>query len=219
MDEKNTPELTKVKTNRKPLFIIGLVFGILLGVVLTMLMVNWFHYRLPKNVQVNNEPPRRDTSSDTVVQYVIHKYEREPGMDQMVWSGDSSSVDSLYLEDESEDLMMDEEELEEVEKMEQQVQHDQLLWKKSVWVVSWNEEERTGESVMALQVQGWDTPIKNKMSYQFSDNVLKLKGINKESLKIYLFKNSYYLVVNHKVYPIRHNKQYEKLVETKDVTF
>jgi len=57
------------------------------------------------------------------------------------------------------------------------------------------------------------------MSYWFTDNTLNLRGINKESLKIYHFKDSFYLVVNHKVYPFHHNKQFEKMAETKDVKF
>lgn len=218
MDEKNTPEMTKVKSARKPLFIIGLVFGILLGTVLTMFVVNWFHYRLPKNVQVNNVPPRRETSPDTVVKYVIHKYECEPNMDQMVWNSDTSSVDSLYLEDVSEDLMLDEEAMAELEQREQQVQPDQMLWKKSMNVVYLNndkdEVDPADDAIAILQVQGWGTPIKNKMTYWFSGSTLKLKGITKDAFKIYHYKNEFLLVVNHRVFSLHHNKQYEKLVET-----
>jgi len=177
MDEKKAPEIPKVKPNRKPLFIIGLVFGVLLGALLTMLVVDWLHYRLPKTVQVNSDATRREAVSDTVVNYVIHKYERDQGMNQTDRYGDVAEADSLCLEDESEDLMMDEDELEEVDEMEHQVQRNQMLWKENVWVVYLNDEkeERTGESVMYIQVKGWDTPIKNE-TFQKTVSQIKLNN-------------------------------------------
>ena len=223
MKEKYTPEIKKVNPKRKPLFIIGLVLGILLGAILTMLMVDWFHYRIPKNVQVINEAPSENGKSDTLVNYVIHKYERVPNYEPSRWNEDTLTADSIYLEDESEDWMMDEQDLEEIEDQEQHVQQEQMLWQKRVKItyLDNNKDEIDpieGGSIW-LQVQVWNTPIKNKKSYLLSDKALKIKGIQENQFKIYHYKNTLYLVVNHKTYPLHRNQQYEKLIETTSVEF
>ena len=56
------------------------------------------------------------------------------------------------------------------------------------------------------------------MEYQFEGNVIKVKGLMIDNLKLLRYKNELFLVSQKRIYPIHPNKQFEKLVETHDFT-
>ena len=69
------------------------------------------------------------------------------------------------------------------------------------------------------QVQQWSTPIKNKLTYQFSNNILKVKGLEIDDLRIVNFNNQNYIVTGNRTYIIKPNKQFDRMTEVTDVSF
>jgi len=205
------------------LFVVAALIGLLLGTVVTLLVIDITGYHHPTVVNmIPTEKADTPSSSDTVVKYIIHKY--EPQDHNQIDSQDLDSIptDSLAGIEETEDLTMDYDELYLAEEQEQhnEVVADKMLSKLNVKVVyldANNQPVPTPEQKPAtLQVQQWTTPIRNKMSYQFSGNILKLKGINPETIKIYGVKNKYLLQSGSRVYAIHPNTQFESLVESHD---
>jgi len=209
---------------KKLFFFIGVLIGLMLGMVLTMVIINFIDKGNPSVVRVFNSSPTQpaDDNSDTITQTVVNHSPKatENEEDDYYAYRDTASVDSIYAEDASQDLMLDETELEEAQNDEpsEHVASTKLLHSNTIKVIFLNDNklETTppANATLEFRVQQWDTPIKNKLSYFLTNNVLKVKGLNSEHLKIFHFKNIYYLVNGTHYYPIHQNKQYERLAET-----
>lgn len=209
---------------KKIFFFIGVLVGLMLGMVLTMLIINIIDKGNPSVVRVfdsSSTAPDNDVP-DTVTQTVVKKSSIDKSNEEAEYYAyqDTASVDSIYAEDASQDLMLDETELQEVQNDEtsEHVASTKLLHSCIIKVIFLNDNKLettpSGNATLEFHVQQWDTPIKNKLSYYLTNNILKIKGLNIEHLKIIHFKNIYYLVNGTHYYPIRQNKQYEKLAET-----
>jgi len=203
------------------LFAVAALIGLLLGAVVTLLVIDITGYHHPTVVNmIPSKNAEATHSSDTVVKYVIHKY--EPQVDNQVESQDLDSipVDSLMGIEETEDLTMDYDELYMAEEQEEHdaVVADKMLAKANVKIVYLDADKQpisTPEQKPAtLQVQQWTTPIRNKLSYHLSGNILKLKGVNLDNVKVYSYKNAFLLQSGSRVYAIHPNTQFEKLVES-----
>lgn len=201
---------------RKVLFGLGILIGILFGVALTLLLVKWMDSRKPKTVNVIQSVPQTG-SSDTVVKYVIHKHESYT-LPSDYPNSDTLRSDSTYINEE-ESFMMDE--IDELE-LKQEVENsamptERMLAKSYVAVVYWDNDRNiitTPEGHSAqIQLQQWDTPIKNKISYQYSNNCIRIKGTSISQFKVIHYKGTLYLVSAKHAYPIHRNQQYERLVE------
>lgn len=62
-----------------------------------------------------------------------------------------------------------------------------------------------------FEVQQWNTPIKNRMTYFCSGNMLQVKGIPAEKVEIVYFDQQYYLYYGGNYYRLRNNDNFEKL--------
>ena len=223
-EENNTP--TKPQNRkRKVLFIIGLLVGLLLGGVLTMLLMDLLDYEHPTVVKVLEHSAPAGTK-DTVVNYVIHKYESQDVANRETQDTDTLMADSSEFNEDYQDYMLDEEVLRELKTADenpQSVMEDKLL-KKSVLKIIYLDENKhvmPAPSNLPAQcsVQQWSTPIKNRLSYQFSNNMLKLKGMDIDNVKMVHFNNHYYILSGNHIYLINPNKQYDRMLETMDVSF
>lgn len=205
------------------LFAVAALVGLLLGAVVTLLVLDLTGYNRSTVVHmIPSENSNPAHGSDTVVKYVIHKYEPESAaIDRQ--DLDTIPADSLAMVDETEDLTMDYEELYMAGESDEQeaVAAEKMLAKANVKVVYLDANKQPvatpDQKPATLQVQQWTTPIRNKVSYQLSGNVLKIKGLNLDNIKIYSYKNGYLLQSGGRVYAIRPNTQFERLVETQDV--
>lgn len=206
------------------LFAVAALVGLLLGAVVTLLVLDLTGYNRSTVVHMlPSENSNPDRGSDTVVKYVIHKYESESisAIDRQAL--DSIPADSLAMMDETEDLTMDYEELYMAGEQEEQdaVAAERMLTKANVKVVYLDANKQPvatpDQKPATLQVQQWTTPIRNKVSYQLSGNVLKIKGLNLDNIKIYSYRNGYLLQSGSRVYSIHPNAQFERLVETSDI--
>ncbi|HNW68402.1 MAG TPA: hypothetical protein PKK66_06095, partial [Bacteroidales bacterium] len=68
--------------------------------------------------------------------------------------------------------------------------------------------------ILVFEVEQWTSPIKNRISYQRTNNVLKIKGIDIQKIKIIYFDNKYYIEDEGTYYLIRNNNDYERLQST-----
>ncbi len=222
MEEDKIIEKESKGPNRKVLFVVGIVFGLALGAGVTMFLVNLMHLR-HQAVEKQEMPVDPSGKSDTVVQYVIHQYAAMSSPSSRA-AGDSLDVDTLS-EDLSQDLMMDEDELREVEELEEADAYvkEEMLTKTSARITYLDnnkmESAVPANAMNSMTVQLWSTPFKNKRSYWFNGSVLKVKGVNVENCSIVHFKNAYYLKTSNHVYHLIPNKQFEKMIEVPELTF
>lgn len=204
-------------------FFIAVLIGLLLGALVTLLVIDITGYHHPTVVNMIRPEDVGPSNSDTVVKYVIHKYESPARVAFDRQDLDTLASDSLTVMDETEDLTMDYEELYMAGESDEQeaVAAEKMLAKANVKVVYLDANKQPvatpDQKPATLQVQQWATPIRNKVSYQLSGNVLKIKGLNLDNIKIYSYKNGYLLQSGGRVYAIRPNTQFERLVETQDV--
>ena len=209
---------------RKALFFVGILIGLLLGALVAMLIVDWIDYQRPTVVKVLERS--QAASKDTVVQYVIHKHVTEENDVSDDFVPDSLMADSTFIADDSQDLMMDDDDLDEWQDAggnAQNVMEDRMLSKSSVKVVYLDHNKREqsvpANALAQIHVQQWSTPIKNRISYQFSGNTLKIKGMDIGDLRVVNFKGDFYAVSGKHVFLLKPNEQYGKLVETPDMSF
>lgn len=222
MSQEDFSEKKPDNRRRRLLFIIGGLIGLLLGAVLTMLMVDWLDYKHPTVVKVFE--PSTSQKTDTVVNYVIHKYQSEESGKSGALATDTLSMDTSMVDElDYQDFMLDEEDMQEEEAARQNVVGERMLQKvmQKVIYLNHNKQETPAPAngIAQMQIQQWETPIKNRLSYQFSNNTLKLKGLNVETVKVVNYDDNFYLLAGKRVFVIKPNRQYEKLVEVYDLTF
>jgi len=68
-------------------------------------------------------------------------------------------------------------------------------------------------SIFSFEVQQWESPIKNRITYQRIYNILKIKGMDISKINIYLINGKYYLTDGIKFYLLTPCEQWERLVE------
>ncbi len=224
MSEDHNANIGPNNKKRRVLFAIGILIGLLLGSIVTMLLVDWLDYKRPTVVKVLDPSPAEGTK-DTVVNYVIHKYEVQNEIEEES-PADSLLQDSIMIEEDNSDLMLDEDVIRELQAEEtdpQNVLEEKMLKKGLVKVIYLDENKHVitapAQAAAQWQVQQWTTPIKNKIAYQLSNNTLKVKGLDIENISIAAYDNHFYLLSGSRVYNIKPNKQFERLVETSEIKF
>ena len=225
MSQEDFSEKKTDNRRRRLLFVLGGVIGLLLGALLTMLLMDWLDYKHPTVVRVMEPTP--EGKSDTVVNYVIHKYQTENATENNSLSSDTLAADSV-LSDETDyqDFMLDDDDLRELQETEvahQNIVGERMLKKNVQKVIYLNHNKQEipmpNNGIAQMQIQQWETPIKNRLSYQFSGNTVKLKGLSIENVKVVCYDDDFYLVAGKRVYALKPNKQYEKLLEVSDIMF
>ena len=75
-------------------------------------------------------------------------------------------------------------------------------------------ESQKEHPVQFFEIQQWSTPIRNSISYQRNQNVLKIKGMDISNIEIYNIEGQYYLYNNNRYYLISNNDNFERLNDT-----
>jgi len=194
----------------------------MLGAVLTMLVMDWLDYKHPTVVKVFG--PSEKSKSDTVVNYVIHKYQPSDVEENGSLAADTLGMDSALVDEiDYQDFMLDEEDFPENEAAQQNIVGERMLQKVQQKVIYLNHNKQEipvpANGMAQVQIQQWETPIKNRVSYQFSGNTVKVKGLNVENAKVVCYDDIFYLISGKRVYVLKPNKQFEKLVEVTDLSF
>ena len=226
MDTQDSNEKSAKTIGKGTLFLIATIIGLLLGAVVTMLVIDLTGYHHPTVVNViPSDTLASKHGSDTVVKYVIHKYEDREIQNLAAQDLDSIPADSLLDDLATEDLTMEYDELymSDLQESGKSVMEDRMLSKVSSRVIYLDQNKQEiavpEQKPSFVQIQQWTTPIKNKMSYNFSGNVLKIKGLSLDDVKLYNIRNQWLIVSNGRVYPIHPNNQFDKLVESAEYDF
>ena len=96
MDTQDSNEKSAKTIGKGTLFLIATIIGLLLGAVVTMLVIDLTGYHHPTVVNViPSDTLASKHGSDTVVKYVIHKYEDREMQNLAAQDLDSIPVDSL----------------------------------------------------------------------------------------------------------------------------
>ncbi len=220
----DTPDITPTPSSgpkRKVLFLVGIIVGILLGALLTMFITDWLDYRHPAEVRVLPSPVGVK-GADTVVKYVVHRHERVLEEPLYNMAADTAQVDTSYADDYSQDLYLDEDELADADDdglvMAEKMIARQMM--KIQYLDNNKKEIPVPENAPAeIQFQQWETPVRNKLSYQLTGNMLKVKGMSAQNVKIVHYRGKLHLVRGHQAYPLTPNTQFERLVETAETGF
>lgn len=130
---------------------------------------------------------------------------------------DSSAIDdensleeSEFMEEESEFSVDDNQPQEAV------IIDENMIAKRRVKVHQITSAQDTLHPKMAehLEVEQWETAIKNKHTYHFSGNTVRIKGLDISRVSIHAKGGQYYLEWDKNVYHIRPNSHYENLITT-----
>ena len=110
MTEDNKSHIEPNNRKRRVLFAVGILIGLLLGALVTILLVDWLDYERPTVVKVLDRSENAGTK-DTVVNYVIHKYEAPGDLESETLDTDSLMQDSTAVEEDNSDFMVVEDDI------------------------------------------------------------------------------------------------------------
>ncbi|MDY6327233.1 MAG: hypothetical protein SPL47_07970 [Bacteroidales bacterium] len=208
-------------TKKGLILLSGVIIGILTGFFVAFTLLQKFN---PHTRPVAKEEQPRDIegkTADTVVKYVVYRYESEPGVPSRTSQPDSLETDSTLVELYGADLFLeDEEDAQENNMRTTNVAESKLIYQTELHVLHLDEtgkhDDNTGLENKTVELQVWSTPIKNKISYNFNGKTLKLKGLsNHENIKVLLDdNNNYVLLIDKRHYNITTTSDFTRLSET-----
>ncbi len=222
MAAPDSNENTQSRPGKKLLFAAGVMFGLLLGVAITALVMLYAE-RHRTQTDTAAELQYGKTVTDTVFHYVIQKQTTAQAANDPN-AQDTLFIDTLLQDYETQDLTMDESlqsSMDDGEEVTEDLVQEKMLHSVSVPVVFLddNMQETDHEASAQLQVQQWSTPVRNKVTYLFSDKILKVKGMKIDGCKVYHFRGNYYLEANQSTYLIRPNSHFEKPERSENFNF
>lgn len=210
-------------TKKGLILLLGVIIGLLAGVLVAFVVVQKLNFKSPSVVKVI-PMPSTPAGKDTVYQYIVHQYDQTPS-DEIVYPvSDSLLADSAYVQDNSMDFMLEDEDYQIYKKKEEaNVTSEKLISKDEVPVLYFD-ASRNAIAVPAsapkfMEVQFWSTPFQNKIVYSFDNNVLKIKGLKPYEVYLIHYNKHYYLQNDKHVYQIQPSSEYIRLVEIHDVSF
>lgn len=213
MAAQDSNEKARFRPGRKLLFAAGVLFGLLLGIAVTAL-VTLYAERQGSRSDNAVEPLQGKSVTDTVFHYIIQKQKTTPVSKDNA-AQDTLFIDTLLQDYETQDLTMDESlkpSMDDGEELTEDLVQEKMLYSLSVPVVFLDDkmQEADNGAPLYIQIQQWSTPVRNRVTCLFSDNILKVKGIKIDGCKVYHFRGNYYLEIGHDTYLIRPNSHFEK---------
>jgi len=200
--------------NRGIVFFLGLFVGIMICVLLFYYDVKFFEAKCPlcekqevvkhivtdtvfiENVQKPVKQYQTPQKSDTILETQTIKN------DEIIDEESSVYESEFSFEGEQEDVVM----------------LEKLLRTKTVKVTllfpEKQEEETSDDYFRLFEIQQWSTPIKNRITYQRDQNMVKIKGMELDKVNVVFWKEKYYLEMDNHYYNIPENTVFEKLTLT-----
>lgn len=203
----------QIKKEKKWLyFAIGLIVGFLISAVafVVFAMIQSQSKSFTKTIE---HIYSRENTKDTVVKYV-NVARKESGTSQtnpLAESQDSVVVDEMPADYDEVDFSYSEE----TEATEDVVVVDKIIAQKKLQVKFKNAEFKdvaaTDGMLTELEVQQWNTPIKNRITYKYTGNLLQVKGLDIDKLEVIHYDQHYYLCHHGNYYLLENNNTFEKL--------
>ena len=191
--------------NRGIVFFIGLLFGIMICALLYYFDIKIFE---SKFIPISEKEVVTHIKTDTVYLEPTPKSKKQIVENQSIDSV-GNQADSVRNE---EDISLYETTFSFEGEEQDELFSDRLLKTRTVKVKSYKQEVALqGNSFYSFEIQQWSTPIKNKITYQRNQNMLKVKGLEITNANIIFWNNVYYLEINNRYYSIPEKEQFEKL--------
>ena len=203
----------QIKKEKKWLyFAIGLIVGFLISAVafVVFAMIQSQSKSFTKTIE---HIYSRENSKDTVVKYVnVARKESETSQtNQLAESQDTLAVDEMPADYDEVDFSY----AEETGATEDVVVVDKIIVQKKLQVKFKNAEFKdvaaTDGALTELEVQQWNTPIKNRITYRFTGNMLQVKGLDVDKMEIIHYDQHYYLCHHGNYYLLENNNTFDKL--------
>lgn len=210
-------------TKKGLILLLGIIIGILTGVLVAFVVVEKLNLKTPSEVKILSTPSS-PASKDTVYQYIVHQYENGNGEKGVNSVGDSLEMDSMYIQENTMDYMLEEEVYQDYgQKEETNITSERMISKYDAPVLYFDANRNAvaapSNAPKLMEVQFWSTPFQNKIVYQLDNNILKIKGLKPNEVYLIHYKNHYYLQNDKHVYQIQPSSDYQRLTEIYDVSF
>ena len=210
-------------TKKGLILLLGIIIGILTGVLVAFVVVEKLNLKTPSEVKILSTPSS-PASKDTVYQYIVHQYENGNGEKGVNSVGDSLEMDSMYIQENTMDYMLEEEVYQDYgQKEETNITSERMISKYDAPILYFdanrNAVSAPTNAQKLMEVQFWSTPFQNKIVYQLDNNILKIKGLKPNEVYLIHYKNHYYLQNDKHVYQIQPSSDYQRLTEIYDVSF
>lgn len=194
-------------------FAIGLLAGFAIS-VLSFVVFSMIQNKSKSFTQTIEHIYRPENTKDTVVKYVniVRNETKEQVVKENVGQSDSLMLDEIGENLDEVDFSYN---AEEVGVNDDVVVEDRMIAQKKVKIrykdSDFKDIASSEGAVDFFEVQQWNTPIKNRISYHFSDNILQIKGLEIDRMEVVFFEQQYYLGYHGNYYLIENNKSFEKL--------
>ena len=210
-------------TKKGIILLLGIIIGLLVGVLVAFAIVGRLKLKSPSVVKIL-QPASKTGSKDTIYKYIVHQYENSPSETRELAVADTTDNDSLFVEDYSMDYMLEEEDAQSVSENENtNISSTKMIAKYEAPILYFDAKKNAIEvpsgSPKFVEVQFWSTPVQNKQVYQFTDNVLKIKGLKYNEVYVIHYNNRYYLQSDKRVFLIHPTTEFQRLSEIHDVQF
>ncbi|MBO4654965.1 MAG: hypothetical protein J5644_05435 [Bacteroidales bacterium] len=200
------------KEKRWLYFAIGLIVGFLISAAafVVFAMIQSQSKSFTKTIE---HIYRGENSKDTVVKYVnvVRKEAMVSATDEPTQPQDSMDMVELPETYDEVDFSY----VAENQGDEDVVAVDKILAQKTVKVRFKNAEFKDVAAeegtVGTIEVQQWNTPIKNRITYRFTGNMLQVKGLDVDKMEIIHYDQHYYLSHHGNYYLLENNNTFEKL--------
>jgi hypothetical protein len=191
--------------NKGIVFFIGLLFGIIVCALFYYFDIKIFETKFIPNIA--KEVITR-IKTDTVFVEKLPKINK-----QIVESSFMDSVEYIIeINVNDEDVSIYETNFSFESNEQDEIFSDQLLKTRIVKIKSLKQEVALPDhSFQSFEIQQWSTPVKNKITYQRDQSMLKIKGLEINNANVVFWNNLYYLEVNNHYYLILETEHFEKL--------
>lgn len=196
-------------------FAIGLVAGFAIC-ILSFVVFSMIQHNSRSFTQTIEHIYKPDNTKDTVIKYVnvVRREDPVKKVDVYTEPSDSVMVDSFEGEADLEEVDFSYADNGDAVN-DDVVVVDKMLAQRNVKIQCKDADFKSIPSREGMfdymEVQQWDTPIKNKISFRYADNILQIKGLPIDKVEIVYYDGRFYLLYGGNYYLLETHDSFEKL--------
>lgn len=213
-------EHNHTKNSHKPSgiakFFLGFSLGILICVLVIFVVKNSSFFQKIESIDLFQNDQTDQTVEET---QMPKKKVKKKVTDENTAALDSIALDSTYVNvNENGEILEDAEFTIDPTTPTDNVAEEKISQTRTVKVhvknANLEDQANIPDNIIAyFEVQKWDSPIVNRISYQRDRNILKIKGMDISKLSIFYINGKYYISDGSRLFSIPNNNTFEKLSE------
>lgn len=213
-------EHNHTKNSHKPSgiakFFLGFSLGILICVLVIFVVKNSSFFQKIESIDLFQNDQTDQTAEET---QMPKKKVKKKVANESTTTRDSIAIDSAYVNvDENGEILEDAEFTIDPTTPTDNVAEEKISQTRTVKVhvknANLEDQANIPDNIIAyFEVQKWDSPIVNRISYQRNHNVLKIKGMDISKLSVFYINGKYYISDGSRLFSIPNNSNFEKLSE------